>query len=381
MSNTSQDAPQAGRYVGKVVYLYAYNVGYEMKSQPVPELLGQPQSPFPGALGRRGPRDAFFYRPQIFKLPSVERQGPQGPVRIDWTVKLFQVGAMSLAVHVPFAVDRLENLADYHSLKFATGTLEDEVRAMAVRVFEELRPYCIRPVPSLKDEEAYTVFCLNAPLPDAPRRGQADRGAEAWLKANHRLVAAILTEEEDLERLSLQEARESTALYLSYYEHDLSVVDWDAALFVDEPENFDEMLHVAELANVQLEELEVYDRTLDGVLDEAYRDLAVRRWWPRGDVQRRLRVIRVDLARVSDELFNATKFFGDWHLARLYQNISSRFHLSDWSRVIEGKLRTLGDLYNMLKLDQTNRLMVVLEALIVLLFIIDVIILLLGLKG
>ena len=80
-------------------------------------------------------------------------------------------------------------------------------------------------------------------------------------------------------------------------------------------------------------------------------------------------------------LFRSTKFFGDWHLARIYEKISSRFHLSEWHRTIDGKLKTLDDLYQLLKHDQNTRLMVWLEVTIVLLFIIDLVILVMGLKG
>ena len=52
------------------------------------------------------------------------------------------------------------------------------------------------------------------------------------------------------------------------------VVDWDAALIIDEPQNFDETLYVMELANLQLAELEAYDRMLDDALERAYRDLS-----------------------------------------------------------------------------------------------------------
>ena len=72
--------------------------------------------------------------------------------------------------------------------------------------------------------------------------------------------------------------------------------------------------------------------------------------------------------------------FGDWHLARIYENIAARFHLPDWHRTIDGKLRTLADLYQLLNHDQTNRWMLILETTIVLLFIIDLVILFLGLK-
>lgn len=87
----------------------------------------------------------------------------------------------------------------------------------------------------------------------------------------------------------------------------------------------------------------------------------------------------MDLARFSDELSNITKFFGDWHLTKIYTNLSNRFHLADWYRVIREKLKTLGDLYQLLRQDWVNFWMVVLEATIVLLFILDVILLLVGL--
>ena len=78
---------------------------------------------------------------------------------------------------------------------------------------------------------------------------------------------------------------------------------------------------------------------------------------------------------------NITKFFGDWHLARIYENIAARFHLADWHHTIDEKLKTLDGLYEILKHDQNNRLMIALEVTIVLLFIIDLLILFAGLKG
>ena len=98
-------------------------------------------------------------------------------------------------------------------------------------------------------------------------------------------------------------------------------------------------------------------------------------------MQRELREIRIDLARFSDELSNITKFFGDWHLARIYQGLSQRFHLGDWHRTIDEKLKTLDNLYQLLQHDQSNRWMLMLEATIVLLFIVDLILLFMGLKG
>jgi hypothetical protein len=368
---------QAKPYVGEVVYVYAFDVAYELRRHPIPELLGQPVAQFVVDASKRNPRHLFFYRPQMVRLPPLERIGPYGPMRVERVVKLLPVGAVSITVRVPFAVDQIEDLVAYHDLQFRNGSLNEEVRRLAEEVRTELAPFCIRPIQHLAEEEAYTVFCLESPLRIAD---STLISAEDWLEAHRREVASLLTQEPEIDHLSKQEAEESTGRYLTYYEHDLVVIDWDAALIVDQPANFDETLYIMELANLQLAELEAYDRLLDEALERSYRDLGQRPSRRRWIMLQDLREIRIDLARFSDELLNITKFFGDWHLARIYQNISARFHLADWHRTVDEKLKTLDELYQLLKHDQTNRWMLILETTIVLLFIIDLVVLVMGLK-
>lgn len=372
-SQAHQSPPAVKGYCGQVVYIYSYDLAYDMTDQPIERLLGQPTRQFAAGPFKPGPREVLFYRPQMVTLPPVVKTGPHGPVTITRSVKIFPLGAISVAVSVPFQVQHSGELIAYHDLAFADGSLHDQVMELAQNARKELEPYCVRQPTQLKDEEAYTVFCINAPLLD-------DAGeplnAEDWLTTHRRQVAALLTQEMDAAHLSDQESVESTAKYLSYYQQDMAVIDWDAAILIDRPENFDEVLHIIELANVQLIELEAYDRTMDDVLQGSYRDLAKRRLTRRSNVLSSLREMRLDMARLSDELFNTTKFFGDWHLARVYQSLSARFHLDDWQRVIENKLKTLDSLYQILKQDQLNYLMLVLEITIVLLFIIDLVLLL-----
>src|SRR4051794_32240669 len=155
---------------GEVVYMYAFDVAYEMSRQPVRELLGQPVAQFQVDASKRSPRQLFFYRPQMVRLPPIERFGPAGPIRLERTVKLLPVGAISITVRVPFKVDSINDLVAYHDLRFSDGSyLYDHVRELAEEVRRELAKFYIRPVDQLGDEEAYTVFCINAPLknPDA----------------------------------------------------------------------------------------------------------------------------------------------------------------------------------------------------------------------
>jgi len=366
------------RYAGEVVYLYAYDVAYEMRREPVFELLGQKVESFTLGADKRTPRHLFFYKPQMIRLPALERTGPQGLVKIERVVKLLSVGAISITVRVPFEVDKIEDLVVYHDLQLDSTPLNDQARQLAEEIRSELAPYYIRPVQQLGDEEAYTVFCLEAPLTTSEGLPVP---AEIWLQAHRRQVASLLTQESDIGNLSRQEAEESTVRYLSYYQNDLVVIDWDAALLVDEKADFEENLYIMELANLQLAELEAYDHLLDDALERSYRDLGRNALRSRRDVLQELKEIRIDLARFSDEISNITKFFGDWHLARIYKNIAARFHLADWHRTIDEKLKTLDGLYSILKHDQNNRWMLMLELTIVLLFIIDLVILLMGLKG
>jgi hypothetical protein len=154
-------APKIGLYTGEVVYIYAFDVAYEMKREPVRELLGQPVAQFVVDASKRSPRHLFFYRPTMVRLPALERIGPHGPVRVERAIKLLPVGALSITVRVPFAVGSVEDLVAYHDLQFSNGSLNEEVRRLTEEVRKELAPYYIRPVAQLAPAEAYTVFCVD----------------------------------------------------------------------------------------------------------------------------------------------------------------------------------------------------------------------------
>jgi len=370
---TGSVKPQTPLYRGEVVYIYAYDIAYDIKNEPVEKILGQQTRDYLVSPSKRIPRQMFFYRPRVAEFAAEKRTLENGRrVEIRKSVKIFGVGAMTVQVRVPFEVDRLEELVVYHDLQFAEGDLEEEVAHFAESILKDIESYCVRPVQALLLAEAYTVFCLDA-LPGV--EGQAVR-AEDWLKDNDRRVAALLMEEENAEALSEQEVNESTGLYLSYYGDDLVVVDWDSAIIVGQQDALDDVLHIMELANVQLVELAAYDKVLDEALQRAYSDMNRQ---PVGLTRKMLldlRELRIDLARISDELSNITKFFGDWHLAKTHRNLADRFHLGDWQRIIGEKTRTLDGLYQILLQNRFNAWMFLLEVMIVVLFIIDLIVLL-----
>src|SRR6185503_20238586 len=183
--------PKVVQYTGEVVYIYAFDVAYEMVRRPVRELLGQPVAQFVVDTSKRSPKHLFFYRPQMVRLPPLERIGPRGPVRMERVIKLLPVGAISITIRVPFEVQRVEDLVAYHDLQFSNGSLHEEVRRLAEEVRSELASYFIRPVSNLAEEEAYTVFCIQSPLLTEDGNPLS---AEDWLKTTRRSVASLLTQ-------------------------------------------------------------------------------------------------------------------------------------------------------------------------------------------
>src|SRR5687768_687945 len=219
-------ATAAGKHRGQAVYMFAFDIAYEMSNEPIRELLGQKVEQFKVDPSRRNPKLPFFYRPQMIRLPLVKGMGPHGPVELERVIKVLPIGAISITVTVPFEVERLEDLVTFHDLHLGERSLHGEVRELAERIYIELRPHLVRPQEYLAEEEAYTVFCLESSslLPGAQVR------AEDWLHTHRREVAALLNQEPDPKNLSEQEATESTSRFISYYQSDLIVPDWDAAL-------------------------------------------------------------------------------------------------------------------------------------------------------
>ena len=52
--------PSVRSYTGEIVYIYAFDVAYEMVRQPVRELLGRSVAQFVVDASKRSPRHLFF---------------------------------------------------------------------------------------------------------------------------------------------------------------------------------------------------------------------------------------------------------------------------------------------------------------------------------
>ncbi len=354
---------------GEVVFLYAFDVANEILTSRVREILSERPFPFEIRMDRTLPKDMPLYKPLAIEPHSLASQLHGAPVRL--LIRIYDVGVVTVMMRAAFETGGLENLMAFHNPKLDNGlTLDTVAEKLCAEVCDNLKDSIVGRTEFPPSPEAYTVFCLTV-LDGA-------KDANVWLAGQRRAVAGLLTETA-AETLSEAQVAEVLRIQRSFENTDLVVIDWDAALVVDLSGYMDDVLYALELANLQLEEFRVMDQRLDKYLDRAYEDLERRPitlFGVANKILRQLRRFRVDVAKLTDEVTHITKFFGDWHLARVYLGARDRFYLDQWRASVEQRLAQLDKLYSVAHTEVNEQRMLWLEIIIVIFFAIDLLILL-----
>jgi hypothetical protein len=352
---------------GEVVYLYAFDVASEIVTERVGDILAAPPTKFELPTSPALPRDLRIYKPLTVESAPRKLAGHVGDCRA--VVRVYQIGVVSVVMRMAFEVGVPAELIGCHEPRLADGrSLSNAARALCQEVCRNIQDAMIDPAP-LAEPEAYTVFCLT------DLAGPTD--AVAWVNAHRRELAELITAA-PAGTLSEMQINEVHRLTRSYNVSDAVIIDWDAAVVVELDGYLDDVLYVLEVANLQLEEYKVIDERLDIFLDRAYDDLGKQRYGVLGRYSRtlaELRLIRVDLTKLNDEVSHISKFIGDWYLARVYLAGAERFYLNQWRQSVENRLGQLDELYSVVDADINNRRMVWLEILIVVFFAIDLLML------
>jgi hypothetical protein len=178
--------------------------------------------------------------------------------------------------------------------------------------------------------------------------------------------------------LSDAECQEVLASSLSYSNTDLVVAGWTASLVYDtQPDGAAIVIQLLEYANTQLLEFRHYDDLLTPVLKDMHALVAhkpgfFRRWRLAGEAQR-LNALRLEVTELAERADTAIKFLSDMFYARVYKLSAARIGVPDYRLLVEEKLRTLNELYRFLMDEFHHARAFVLEAMVVLILIIDLI--------
>jgi hypothetical protein len=351
-----------------------YDLGGRVNLDRVKRVLDEVPE-FPAvSVQKAAPRYVELPRPLVARFRPIEVESTIGPLRMEAVAKIFDIGAVSLQFRLPFVEQGLQDLHKYLGLQVAVGNEKLSLLDYAARFYAPiaagLRGALVEPYDVRTEPEEYTVLCVH----------ESAYNPKELLKEHRPRLAALLANEPRADKLSPHEVEDNLKFWYTYYEDDLVVVDWDYAFVMDKEGKYEDVLFVMELANVQLLELRTYDAYLDRILEKSYLDLE-RFVTGRGllaspsALMKELSDARIDLTRVADSIENIGKLFGDYYLAKIYLALTHRFHIPQWERAVNEKLRTLNELYGMASHEVQARRGLTLELLVVLLFVIDLVIL------
>lgn len=313
---------------------------------------------------RTPPSIAYQSPPLRFDLPHLVLALPiLETVQIPADLMLFDFGAASLAIQIPFQLPKSE-------LTRLAGALADPTlfvqaaRAALEPVYRKLIPAIENPVWTDLSEE-YFVFQLISE-PTTPTPAQLLAQYPGWLAGLVRLEADPLSDGEIAEALRLR---------LSYSPEDLVVIDWTAAVVVDR--ECSEILETMAFANLQLLEFRHIDNRVDARLKAAY-GLINQLVQTRLPIFRRhsrpiriLGALKVEVNEMLERASGALTLVGDPYLARVYQQIAARFHLDQWGQNIRRSIDVLEGIYRAVSDQAANYRTEALEIVIVILILFE----------
>lgn len=226
------------------------------------------------------------------------------------------------------ATVELENLLS-EQLENTKNVLLEACRAFLVK-YQCLPPF----------EEDYSIYCVSDYQGDP----------ELYLTLYGERIAQILKNERI--QLDEEEIRNTLQSGLKYAKDDLTLVDWDGAFMFDPHGDFESDIELFEIANVQLLKSRILDKQLDNRLQQTIVLLkqTQRMLFRSKEIRANLKEIiqiRTQSLLESDAIDHNIKLIGDWYSARLFNQISKKFHLDAWSKGISQKLDVLEDVYTM----------------------------------
>jgi hypothetical protein len=304
------------------------------------------------------------HEPLDLKLGRVE----VGSFEADARVRLFEFGVVAFRFTFACADASAAAMVDLSSrLVRESGTFDAKARELWRELGGPIRDAVVPWEDGHAAElmEDFTVFVLPA-LPDG------GTGAE-------RTLAHVLLGEPASRKLSQAVVNEVSRRVIRYYEDDLVLVDYDAAVVVDKEETTN-VVDIFEIASAQLLELRFYDVLLGRSLERLLADVRRARtaaWFFRSPFRRlarRTAVLALELGELGDRLERAITLVGDTYSAQIYRETALRFRLTEsWASVRE-KVEMIGRISEVLGHEIHSRRDLVLEMLVIVLIFFEVVI-------
>ena len=354
---------------GQITLYRLFDVGFEIDLPRAFELLS------PSAPDRARPARGEAQAIQIANPPVTVRLGAE-PLELEaverpaeLSARLFDFGVVSFRVTLSLETPR--RWADWVSTgrTIAAEDWTPRFRRWRDRLVDRLGSALLEPNDSGVAED-YTVFQVHRLLDEAGRPYPIETLTDEQ-------VAGLLFGEG--RPLSAATRRELLSQRFSYFEDDLAVLAWNAALVVEPAPQDTDVQYVLEFANAQLLELRYYDSVLDREVPRLYGEIAVARRGFHLIGRKYGRLLAALQSRVTDatelveRVENSLKVTEDVYLARIYAAALEIFRGPTWRRGIDRKVAILREAYSMLNDESEGRRAEVLEITIILLIALEIV--------
>lgn len=332
----------------------------------------------PGAIAHP---PAFIQRsPEYAQAQNVPLQEKLQDVKLatgetlEANIKYYWFGVASLEFTTPFQC-QFEAFSCESSRWMNAPEVENAAEDLLRKRLQQIQPAVMRPATKWLDEDYLVIDIQSAQHDD----GRAATASELLQTYGDQIAELVRGETVPLAQSEREEVLRSA---LSYYQTDLVVVGWGAALVYDKPDATSAVIDLLEYANTQLLEFRYYDEFLSVLLSNVYSSLEGHdSFWSRWRLSRRagrLNRLRLDIMDLAERTEYAVKFISDTFYARVYRVSSARIGVNDYQTLVDEKLKTAGELYEFMVAEFNERRMFAVEIVVAVLVLLDVILLLRG---
>jgi hypothetical protein len=356
---------------GSLLTLFLYNVGDAIRLTDLRRILGAPPPGREPPFRQPAPEYVHFASPPVIEPlpPIVAKEGRSFGGRLAY----YDYGVITVQLEMPFDGSWEEVIA-LSARWMNAPELEQKTAAVVRQAVGRAAAAIVNPYPEHLNEDYYIVH-----LRTVHDESGATVSARDLIEHCPDYIAQIVRGE--TATFSATERAEILESRMSYYENDLLVVGWSAALVYDTPEGAAPTIRLLEYANTQLLEFRHYDAVLTGRLSEVYRSLErggfLARWRLARDAER-VSTIRLDVRELTERVDNSIKFLSDMFAARLYKMAATKIGVPDYRTLVEQKLQSAGELYGLMMDRFYQGRAFVLELMVVIILVIELVFLFRG---
>lgn len=281
-------------------------------------------------------------------------------VRVKARIRLFEFGIASARFAMP-----IDHLDSAELVPLAASVEDDagfdaETRALWKRLSVDLGPAIKNPGSSDFIED-YSVFVL----PEAPGP-EADRDE---------LLARLLLGEDSPRPLSRDQVNDAISRGVRYFEDDLVLVDYDAAIIID-PSCSTELVDIFELASAHLLELRYYDQLLSRSIATLVSEVSRRQGLLRSpfySLTERSMLLVLEVGELADSFSHAITLMGDTYSVQVYRACAERLRIPEAAAAVHQKLEALARSSEALHGHVEARRGVALEVLVIVLIALEIV--------